>query len=244
MLLIKNDPKYNEQWPRALVPYKRIYGVDEPQQLTPLANDGKLLEALAGRDALRPGRHVEPVQARELSRRRRPQGQGDGGIGPARSLTRPGSLAYTQLVTNWIVQGADAGLYANSDIHAIRILRHGADHRAALHRAGRRFYNHAGERLRILGEFPVRKFGKERRAAARSRRQSRHQLPGQDPGRRRLDLPDARQARHGAEHGADLASASAGRDPQRLRRLPRPQPEADATSRRPPPPGPITTSST
>ena len=29
MRLIKNDPKYNEQWPRALVPYKRIYGIDE-----------------------------------------------------------------------------------------------------------------------------------------------------------------------------------------------------------------------
>ena len=42
MLLIKNDPKYHEQWPRALVPYKRIYGVDEPRRLTPLANDGKL----------------------------------------------------------------------------------------------------------------------------------------------------------------------------------------------------------
>src|SRR5204862_523953 len=42
MLLIKNDPKYNEQWPRALVPYKRIYGIDEPKRLTALANDGKL----------------------------------------------------------------------------------------------------------------------------------------------------------------------------------------------------------
>ena len=42
MLLIKNDPKYNEQWPRALVPYKRIYGIDEPKRLAPLANDGKL----------------------------------------------------------------------------------------------------------------------------------------------------------------------------------------------------------
>src|SRR5262249_668043 len=31
MRLIKNDPKYHEQWPRALVPYKRIYGVDEPK---------------------------------------------------------------------------------------------------------------------------------------------------------------------------------------------------------------------
>jgi phosphoribosylaminoimidazole-succinocarboxamide synthase len=38
MLLIKNDPRYNEQWPRALVPYKRIYGVDEPRRLPPIAN--------------------------------------------------------------------------------------------------------------------------------------------------------------------------------------------------------------
>src|SRR5262249_49912533 len=42
MLLIKNDPRYHEQWPRALVPYKRIYGVDAPRLLAPLANDGKL----------------------------------------------------------------------------------------------------------------------------------------------------------------------------------------------------------
>jgi len=42
MLLIKNDPNYNEQWPRALVPYKRIYGIDEPKTIPPIANDGKL----------------------------------------------------------------------------------------------------------------------------------------------------------------------------------------------------------
>ena len=42
MLLIKNDPNYNEQWPRAVVPYKRIYGVDKPKTLAPLTNDGKL----------------------------------------------------------------------------------------------------------------------------------------------------------------------------------------------------------
>ncbi|MGH7173964.1 MAG: TolB family protein, partial [Gemmataceae bacterium] len=41
MLLIKNDPKYNEQWPRALVPYKRIYGVEEAAKLPTLVNGGK-----------------------------------------------------------------------------------------------------------------------------------------------------------------------------------------------------------
>src|SRR5207247_10271771 len=47
---------------------------------------------------------------------------------------------------------------SNDDIHAVRILamepttdRKGAN-------AGRRYYNHAGERLRVLGEIPLRKF--------------------------------------------------------------------------------------
>ena len=46
MRLIKNDPNYNEQWPRAVVPFKRLFGVDEPQNLIPLANDGKLSKHL------------------------------------------------------------------------------------------------------------------------------------------------------------------------------------------------------
>src|SRR5207253_8469739 len=42
MRLIKNDRQYNEQWPRPLVPYKRIYGIDEPKRLAALQHDGKL----------------------------------------------------------------------------------------------------------------------------------------------------------------------------------------------------------
>jgi hypothetical protein len=63
---------------------------------------------------------------------------------------------------NWHNQGADAGLYINDDIHAVRILamepttdRHRGE------RSGRLFYNHARERLRILGEIPLRKFAGE-----------------------------------------------------------------------------------
>src|SRR4029077_14836725 len=46
MLLIKNDPEYNECWPRALVRYKRIYGIAEPSSRPRLANDGKLSKHL------------------------------------------------------------------------------------------------------------------------------------------------------------------------------------------------------
>jgi hypothetical protein len=60
---------------------------------------------------------------------------------------------------NWNVQGADAGFYRNDDIHAIRILLLEPNtQREGGPKAGTRFYNHAHERMRILGEFPVRKF--------------------------------------------------------------------------------------
>ena len=62
---------------------------------------------------------------------------------------------------NWGEQGADAGLYENSDIWGIRILVlepvSDAVHRKRAHFA---LGSNAEERIRILGEFPVRKFAK------------------------------------------------------------------------------------
>src|SRR6185369_3649632 len=55
---------------------------------------------------------------------------------------------------SWIDQGSDAGVYSNSDIHAIRIVLQEPNQRPDW----KRFYSHARERLRILGEVPVRKF--------------------------------------------------------------------------------------
>ena len=226
MLLIKNDPKYNEQWPRALVPYKRIYGIDEPQasRRSPTTASARRTCPRARRSAwsarrastsarairtasVPPGSVTADLRRREGSDRR----------------PRPGRQS-----ANWTRPGR-----RRRPVRQRRHPRHphpgaGADDRPrGGPSAAARFYNHARERLRILGEIPVRKFD-GRQAAARSRRQPRHQLPGEDSGRRRLHVPDARQARHGAEHGPDLAPGAARRDPQRLRRLPRPQPEADA----------------
>ena len=146
---------------------------------------------------------------------------------------------------NWVNQGADAGLYTNDDIHAIRILamepttdrRNGA-------KAGRLFYNHARERLRILGEIPVRKFDATASSRLDPDGNPDTSFLAKIPADVRLHVPDARQERHGAEHGPDLAPGPARRDPQRLRRLPRPQPEADAASRTPPRPSRTTPSST
>src|SRR5262249_28131492 len=155
MLLIKNDPNFNEQWPRPVVPYKRIYGVEEPKKLTPLANDGKLSKHLPE------GTPFGLVGTSSLYKR---ETFPNGVVRPGEvTATWPGKgkVPYRSWEEgNWGEQGSDAGLYSNSDIHAIRILamepttarRNGA-------KAGRLFYNHARERLRILAEIPVRKFG-------------------------------------------------------------------------------------
>ena len=160
--LIKNDPKYNESWPRAVVPYAKIYGVEEPKDLMPLANDGTLHKELPE------GTPFGLVGTSSFYKR---ETYPDGHV-PEGSVTAvyaggrdpwKGLDAFTShgngMPINWHNQGADAGLYENSEIHAVRVLamepttdRHrGAD-------TGRKFYNHAKERLRILGEIPLRKF--------------------------------------------------------------------------------------
>ena len=149
MLLIKNSPEYNEQWPRPLVPYKRVYGVDEPKNLPRLANDGTLSKHLPE------GTPFGLVGTSSLYKR---ESFPLGAVAPG-SVTATGSpysvFPTREHRTNWDGQGADAGLYTNSEIHAIRIL---AMEPPSLPVQGR-FRNHAGERLRILGEIPVRKFG-------------------------------------------------------------------------------------
>ena len=162
MLLIKNDPRYNEGWPRAVVPYRRIYGAAEPARLPALRNDGS-------RSPLLPeGTPFGLVGSASLYKRESypggkvPEGavtaRFAGGDDPWRGLD-----AFTShgngMPLNWHNQGADAGLYENSEIHAIRILAmEPTTDRNRGARAGRLFSSHAHERLRILGEIPVRKF--------------------------------------------------------------------------------------
>jgi hypothetical protein len=157
MLLIKNDPKYQEQWPRALVPYKRIYGVDEPRRLPALANDGKLSPHLPE------GTPFGLVGTSSLYKRESyPYGVVKPGSVTATFAGDKDPTGYRGFDTsfNWTVQGSDAGLYKNDDIHAIRILllEPTSDTRP---KNGRSYYNHGRERYRILGEMPVRHFSKD-----------------------------------------------------------------------------------
>ena len=160
MRLIKNDPKYQELWPRALVPYKRTFGVDEPPALEQ-ANDGKKSPHLPA------GTPFGLVGTSSLYKRE----SYPGGVVPPGSVTavsaKPGDRKQmwrelAPLLTNWSQQGADAGLYENSDIWGIRILI--LEPVSEVISKQRRHFalgSNGEERIRILGEFPVRKFDQD-----------------------------------------------------------------------------------
>jgi hypothetical protein len=167
MLLIRNDPRYNESWPRAVVPYRRIYGIDEPRRIPPLANDGKLSRHLPE------GTPFGLVGTSSLYKR---ESYPNGAVPPGKVTASyagkddpwRGLDAFTShgngMPLNWHNQGSDAGLYSNEDIHAVRILiMEPTTDRNRGPRSGRLFHGHALERLRILGEIPVRKVGPDGR---------------------------------------------------------------------------------
>ena len=158
LVLIKNDPDYNEAWPRAVVPYRAVHGVAEPAQLPWLPNDGTLHAGAARRHAVRPRRHQQRLQARELPRLR---------AAVVEHLRRPRRLQHHRERPEQqlgVRRARDAGKYANSDIWAIRIARRWSRTRTAATArnggpsGGPLFSSHAMERLRILGEIPLRKF--------------------------------------------------------------------------------------
>jgi RNA polymerase sigma factor (sigma-70 family) len=162
LVLIKNDPKYHEIQPRALVPYKRIYGVTEPARLVQ-RNDGKRCPHLPE------GTPYGLMGTSSLYKRESfPYGSiPAGGVTAVFSGNSFPSLAANDPwkhlggifggSPNFVSQGADAALYGNDEIHAIRILMLEPVNGLA----ERRFFaqgSGALERFRVLGEFPVRKF--------------------------------------------------------------------------------------
>ena len=154
LVQIKLDPNYNAMMPKAVVPYSAIHGVTEPTQIDWLPNNGTQHIAL-------------------------PAGTPFGLIGTStfyRRDSKPGNFEYIgfpqsydgldrfNVATNdenpnWFNQGADAGKYNNADIHSVRIVgMEGTLHRSYGPNEGPAFKAHQGrERLRILGEIPLRK---------------------------------------------------------------------------------------
>ncbi len=153
LVLLKNSPAYNEAWPRALVPYSAVHGVAAPTEMSWLPNDGSVHPLLPA------GTPFGLVGSSSLYKRESFPGHVTPWSNTFDGLDALNTSENGQS-SNWEWQGADAGKYRNSDIWAVRIVALEANtHRSYGPNEGRHFVNHAGERMRILGEIPLRKFG-------------------------------------------------------------------------------------
>ncbi|HEY2775055.1 MAG TPA: hypothetical protein VGK20_13490 [Candidatus Binatia bacterium] len=153
---IKNDSRYNEAWPRAVVPYSDVHGIAEPAELPWLPNDGS-----EHPDLLPAGTPYGLVGTSSFYKRDSFPGFASAGSEDYDGLdvfnTAENGQSY-----NWSTQGSDDGKYTNDDIWAVRLLAM----EPGTHRSygpnggpsgGQLFFSHAMERLRILGEIPLRK---------------------------------------------------------------------------------------
>jgi hypothetical protein len=154
LIVIRADPAWNYMMPKAVVPYRAIYGVDRPARYDWVPNRGELHPDL-------------------------PAGTPFGLVGTAtfnRRDSKPGNFEWISYPLdydgwdrfntaenddnpNWLNQGADAGKYGDEDVFAVRILAmEQVAHRSYGPAEGESFRAHHGrERLRVLGEIPLRK---------------------------------------------------------------------------------------
>ncbi|MCA8963361.1 MAG: hypothetical protein KDC48_00665 [Planctomycetes bacterium] len=170
MRRVKVDPENNLAWPRALVPYRRIHGVEAPadlaaapylpKQFAEVVPDGAPFGLLGTASMLKRESYPAGIV---------PEGSVTAGFGGVDRVTAKylyesdpwqglgGMVSHGG--RNWVVQGADAGRYTNADVHAIRVLvtEPQTDPAATADRS-RLWWSAGSERVRVLGEIPVRKF--------------------------------------------------------------------------------------
>lgn len=98
LVKVKDDPNYNEIWPRAVVPYRELHGREKPQIIYSKPHATSSASAIVGTSSMY---------------NRQSNGSHDPFQSSNQRETHDG---------NWRIQGADAGVYKNSDIYGVRII--------------------------------------------------------------------------------------------------------------------------
>lgn len=139
----------NLQWPRPVVTYQQLYGVAEPALWT------ELTDSAISAEHLTPGEPFGRVGSSSLIWRDTLQARS-----PFNYLTDRDPFNYTaEQLYRWVHQGADDGIYTDNDIYALRVLTQQAQTDRSYPDNQSQFFVVGGERMRILGEIPVRKVG-------------------------------------------------------------------------------------
>ena len=163
LIKIKDDPEYNEIWPRAVISYKELYGQEKPSEIADsVTSNSQDIRIEVGEVAAMIG--TSSMYNRELLNE-----SGDKLDAYAPNSSRENNDG------NWTIQGADAGVFDNTEIYGVRIIatppvpftsplsndnqsntdinRYLLDDRSRF--VPRRFGSYHGERWEILGEFPL-----------------------------------------------------------------------------------------
>jgi hypothetical protein len=147
LVTVVAEDGYNLQWPRPVVSWRQLYGVDGP------ASRPELTDAQVAEERLTPGEPFGLLGSSSLLWRdtaaARGRDRGD------RDPFNTGDEAPYR----WTRQGSDAGVYRDEDVWAVRVLAQLPATDRSYPDNGRKFNVTGGERMRILGEIPVRKPG-------------------------------------------------------------------------------------
>ncbi len=143
---ILNDPAYNEQWPRPVVSYATVFGQAQPTVWPELTNNGS--------PNLPANTPLGLTGASSLIWR-----DTNARLGPTYAPDPDPFNTSHEALMAWLHQGADAGVYTSTDIYAVRILALLPATDRTYPNDGPNFSAVGGERLRILGEIPVRHEG-------------------------------------------------------------------------------------
>lgn len=138
---------FNLQWPRPVVSWRQLYGIDGPAAWPAPSDDAVRAERLT------PGEPFGLLGSSSLLWRDTAPSLGR--YWEDRDPFNTGDAAPFR----WTRQGSDSGVYGDGDVWAVRVLLQipATDRGYPANR--RNFYTVGGERMRILGEIPVRKPG-------------------------------------------------------------------------------------
>jgi hypothetical protein len=150
LVTVVAEDGFNLQWPRPVVTWRQLYGVDGPAARPELTDEAIRAERLT------PGEPFGLLGSSSLLWRDTAPSLGR--YWDDRDPFNTGDFAPYR----WVRQGTDAGIYQDGDVWAVRVLLQlpATDRSYPANR--RNFYAVGGERMRILGEIPVRKPGAAR----------------------------------------------------------------------------------
>jgi len=150
LVTVVAEDGYNLQWPRPVVSWRQLYGVAGP------AGWPELSDVKIRAERLTPGEPFGLIGSSSLLWR--DTAASVGRFFEDRDPFNTGDEAPFR----WVRQGSDAGIYGDDDVWAVRVLAQAPSTDRSYPNNGRKFFVVGGERMRILGEIPVRKPGAAR----------------------------------------------------------------------------------